>query len=122
MILRGRVIYPGKAEGTVVKCEKPVVILGDIDPQRGYVQGCGDISGKIFVFPRGAGSTVGSYTIYALKYYGKAPVAMIVEEAEPIVVAGAIIAEIPTVDRVDISSIKNGSRVRIEGDKVEILD
>ncbi len=121
MILEGRVIYPGNVEGEVVKCNSPVVILGDIIPEKGIVEGCGEIRDKIFVFPRGAGSTVGSYTLYALKYYGTAPKAMIVQEAEPIVVAGAIIAEIPTIDSVDIEKIREGDKVIVRDGKVEIL-
>ena len=120
MILKGRSIFPGNVEGEVVKCDRPLIILGDIDPRRGYVEGCGEIAGKVLVFPRGAGSTVGSYTIYALRYYKKAPLAMVVREAEPIVVAGAIIAEIPTVDGIDINKIRDGDVVKIRGDVVEI--
>ncbi len=118
MILRGRIIYPGTIEGVVVKCDRPVVILGDVNEKKGYVEGCGYIKDKIWVFPRGVGSTVGSYTIYALRYYGNAPRGIILEEAEPIVAAGVIMAEIPTVDRIDISKIKNGMRIKIDGDKV----
>ncbi len=122
MILVGREIYPGRVQGEIIKCNRPVVILGDIDPMTGNVEECGIVKDKIFVFPRGAGSTVGSYTLYGLKYYGNAPLAMIVEEAEPIVVAGAIIAEIPTVDGIDISKLKTGTKVEIEGNKVIIVD
>ena len=122
MILRGRSIYNGKAEGYVLKCPRPVVILGDVDEKRGYVENCGYVKDKILVFPRGVGSTVGSYTIYGLRYYGTAPKAIILEEAEPIVAAGVIMAEIPTVDRIDISRIKNGSRVKVDGEIVKIED
>jgi predicted aconitase with swiveling domain len=117
MILWGRSIVDGVADGEVVKFEKPIVILGDVDERRGTILGR-DVKDKIVVFPRGAGSTVGSYTIYGLVYYKNAPKAFILEEAETIVAAGAIIAEIPTVDRIDISKIEDGSRVRVEGDKV----
>ncbi|MCD6370950.1 MAG: DUF126 domain-containing protein [Thermoplasmata archaeon] len=120
MILRGRVIVRGKAEGYVVKCDKPVVILGDINEREGTA--CGkSVVNKIFVFPCGAGSTVGSYTIYGLRYYGNAPAGMILQEAETIVTAGAIIAEIPTVDRIEISKIKEGDYVRMEDGIVEII-
>ncbi len=102
----------------MIKCNRAVVILGDIDPKTGYVEGCGNIKGKIFVFPRGAGSTVGSYTLYALRYYGTAPLAMVVAEAEPIVVAGAIIGEIPTVDGIDISLFKTGDYVRVDKNSI----
>ena len=122
MILRGRVIYGGRADGTALKCLHPVVILGDMDEKKGYVENCGYVKDKILVFPRGAGSTVGSYTIYGLRYYNKAPRAIVLERAEPIVAAGVIMAEIPTVDRIDISKIKNGSRIRVYGEIVEIED
>ncbi|MCE4619574.1 MAG: DUF126 domain-containing protein, partial [Desulfurococcales archaeon] len=62
------------------------------------------------------GSTVGSYTIYGLKYYGKAPTAIIVEnDADPILVAGAVLAGIPLVDRVmgALSAISDGDQVEV---------
>ncbi len=120
MILKGRSIVDGTVEGTVVKFEKPVVILGDVDEKRGRILNR-DVRGKIVVFPRGAGSTVGSYTIYGLKYYHNEPLGLILEEAETIVAAGVIMAEIPTVDRIDIHKIHDGDRVRIKNGAVELL-
>ncbi len=120
MILRGRSIVEGQVEGEVVKFNKPIVILGDVDEKRGRILGR-DIRDKIVVFPRGAGSTVGSYTIYGLKYYENMPRAFILKDAETIVAAGVIMADIPTVDRINIDKIKDGSRVRINGDMVELL-
>ena len=78
------------------------------------------IGGKILVFPRGKGSTVGSYVIYQLKKNGVAPAAIVVEEAETIVATGAIIAGIPMVDKVDIGKIKTGQFVEVDADKGEI--
>ena len=120
MKLKGRIIYGGVVEGEVIKCDRPVVFLGDVNEKTGDVENCGNIKDKIFVFPRGAGSTVGSYTIYGLRYYHTNPRGMILSEAEPIVAAGVIIAEIPTVDMIDIKRIENGDYVRISGDTVEI--
>jgi predicted aconitase with swiveling domain len=120
MILKGRCIVEGDVIGEVVKFSDPIVILGDINEKEGKILDR-DIKGKIVVFPRGAGSTVGSYTIYGLKYYGTAPKAFILQEAETIVAAGAIMANIPTVDKIDISQIKDGAKVRIKGNIVELL-
>ncbi len=120
MILRGRSIVDGIARGEVVKIEKPIVILGDINEREGTVLGRA-IKGKILVFPRGAGSTVGSYTLYGLKYYNNAPVGMVLEEAETIVAAGAIIANIITVDQINISKINDGDTVEIRHGEVEII-
>ena len=119
MTLKGRSIVNGFVEGEVVKFDKPLVILSDIDEKRGQILGR-DIKDKIVVFPWGAGSTVGSYTIYGLKYYNNLPKAFILKRAETIVAAGAIIANIPTVDKIEISKIKDGDYVLIKGQELEI--
>jgi len=78
------------------------------------------LSGKVLVFPHGKGSTVGSYVMYQLKKNNVAPAAIINRSAEPIVVVGAIISDIPMVDSTDpdpIEIIKNGDIVRVDGTK-----
>jgi len=120
MILKGRSIVRGEAIGEVVKFIQPIVVLGDVNEKEGKILGR-NIRDKIVVFPRGAGSTVGSYTIYGLRYYNNAPKAFILEEAETIVAAGVILANIPTVDEIDISKVEDGARIRIKDNLVEIL-
>lgn len=126
MKLKGRKITKGKARGVALVSKKPLSFLGGVDPKTGIVKDIeSDIRGesikdKILVFPRGKGSTVGSYVLYQLKKNGVAPKAIIVEEAETIVATGAIIAEIPMVDKVDISKIKNGQIVEVDADKGEV--
>ena len=61
---------------------------------------------RCWCFPTGKGSTVGSYTILRLAKSGAGPVAMVNAESEAIVAVGAIIADIPMVDRVDIDEIQ----------------
>jgi hypothetical protein len=78
------------------------------------------VAGRVLVFPTGKGSTVGSYTLYRLARNGLAPAAIVNSEADPVVAVGAVIAEIPMVDQVDISQIHNGDRVEIRGDEVVI--
>ncbi len=127
MILKGRVIKAGKAEGEALVSPDPIGFYGNVDPETGIIIEKGhplegkSIAGKILVFPTGKGSTVGSYTIYRLKKNGKAPAAMIVKESEPIIAVGAIISDIPMVDQIDISKIKTGMKVKIDGDTIEIL-
>jgi hypothetical protein len=74
----------------------------------------------VLVFPTGKGSTVGSYTLYRLARNGLAPAAIINAEADPVVAVGAVIAEIPMVDQVDISRIQTGDWVEVHGDQVVI--
>ena len=123
MILTGRKISKGMAEGEVLKSSSPISFLGGIDPKTGIILDKNSnayeksIKGKIFVFPMGKGSTVGSYVIYQLKKNGVAPLAIINKEAETIVSVGAIISDIPMVDKIDIDSFKEGELVKVNGDK-----
>ncbi|MCD6144050.1 DUF126 domain-containing protein [Thermococcus sp.] len=126
MKLKGRKISGGKARGIALVSRKSLSFLGGVDPETGVIKDTESdikgesIRGKILVFPRGKGSTVGSYVIYQLKKNGVAPAAIVVEEAETIVATGAIIAGIPMVDKVDIGKIKTGQFVEVDADKGEI--
>ena len=128
MELKGRIISRGIAEGEALVTNQPISFYGGVDPDKGIIVEKGhelegkEIKGKILVFPNGKGSTVGSYTLYRLKKNGVAPAGMINKECETVVAVGAIISEIPCVDKIDISKIKTGDRVRIENDVVEIKD
>ncbi len=125
--LKGRIIYKGKAEGEALVTEMPISFYGGVDPNTGEViekvhQLNGQsVKGKILVFPQGKGSTVGSYTLYRMKKNGVAPAGMINKECETIIAVGAIISEIPCVDKVDTSKIKTGDKIVIENDTVNLL-
>lgn len=129
MNLKGRKICAGKAKGEAIVTSQGISFYGGVDPNTGIVLEKGhelegkSISGKILVFPQGKGSTVGSYTMYRLKKNGKAPAAIINKECETIVAVGAIISEIPCVDKIDISQIKNGQNITVDAENgiVEVL-
>lgn len=129
MILNGRKISKGVAEGEVLKSTSPISFLGGIDPKTGIVMDKNSnafgksIKDKVFVFPMGKGSTVGSYVIYQLKKNGVAPVAIINKEAETIVSVGAIISDIPMVDKINIDLLEEGKKIKVDGNKgvVEIF-
>jgi predicted aconitase with swiveling domain len=88
--------------------------------ERGHPLEGRSVAGRILVFPAGKGSTVGSYTLYRLARNGLAPAGMINAQSEAIVAVGAIIADIPMVDKIDVGRIENGQTVVIDGDIVEI--
>src|SRR5512135_3859755 len=126
MEMKGRIIYRGKAEAEALVTSQPISFYGGVDPNTGTIIEKGhelqgqSVKGKILVFPQGKGSTVGSYTLYRMKKNGVAPAAMINKETETIVAVGAIISEIPFVDKVDISKLKTGNKVSVENDIVSI--
>lgn len=119
MALRGRVIKAGTADGIALVSPEPIGFLGGVDPETGIVVEPGHalhgqcVTGRVLVFPTGKGSTVGSYTLYRMARSGTAPAAMVNAESEAIVAVGAIIADIPMADRVEIARIRTGDRVRL---------
>jgi hypothetical protein len=121
-----RVVNAGDAAGEALVSPEPIGFLGGVDPDTGVVIEAGHalegdcVSGRVLVFPTGKGSTVGSYTLYRLARKGLGPAAIINAEADPVVAVGAVIAEIPMVDQVDLSCIHTGDWVEIHGDELVI--
>ena len=118
MILQGRTISRGKAVGKVLKLEEPLSFLGGVEGSTGElrVEKEGNVSGRVLVFPRGKGSTVGSFVMYDLMVHGKAPAAVINSSAETIVATGAVISSIPMVDSVDVALLHDGDSVVVDAD------
>jgi len=117
LVFRGRPVVPGRALGEAVVVES-ISFYGDVDPERGVLVDGRTLKGRILVARRSRGSTVGSYVIYAMKEKGSAPLAIVMEKSEPIVVAGAVIASIPLVDMVDEAFF----RIVSDGDRVEVME
>ena len=121
--LKGRVIVEGKCRAEALVSSKPISFLGGIDPADGRIVEknhdlCGEcVKDKILCFPHGHGSTVGSYVLYSLAKKGLAPKAIVNQTADPVVVVGAIIANVPMVDQVDIKKIKTGDTVEVDACK-----
>lgn len=123
MELKGRKICSGKAKGEVLFSPEGISFFGGVEPDTGVVveknhplEGK-SVKGKVLVFPQGKGSTVGSYTLYRMKKAGTAPAAIINRECETIVAVGVIISGIPCVDKIDISQLKDGMTVEVDGEQ-----
>jgi len=123
LTLKGRPIVPGRVKGVALVSNKPISFLGDVDADAGkIIKENHDLYGKsiknvILCFPHGRGSTVGSFVLYRLAKNGLAPKAIVNSIADPVVVVGAIIANIPMVDRIDIKKIRSGNIVEVDGEK-----
>jgi len=132
-LVRGRKISGGMAEGLALVSHEPISFFGGVNPDTGVVTEKGhelegtSVRDRVLIFPRGKGSTVGSYTLYRLKKNGVAPRAIINVECEPIVAVGAIISDIPAIDRLEknpLTLFQNGKKLKVDGDKslVEVSD
>ena len=118
----GRTIAEGQARGEVLVSEEPISFYGAVDIDSGTFIEDGhqlegeNISGNVLVFPKGKGSTVGSYVLYGLSQTGTAPAAIITHETETIVATGAILGEIPCLDGIEdaVSKLRTGDMVEVD--------
>jgi predicted aconitase with swiveling domain len=133
MIIKGRKIVGGKAEGVALVSRDSVSFYGGIDPVTGVVTEPGhaaegeSITGKVFVFPTGKGSTVGSYVIYRMAKLGTAPAAIVNLETEAILATGCVISDVPLVDRIGeevFRGLESGMVLRVDADAgtVEVVE
>ena len=126
IILKGHKVAKGKAQGEALVSHSAISFLGGVNTETGVVAEKGheleglSVSNKILVFPTGKGSTAGSYQLYELVYCKKAPRAIINNRADSIVAIGAIIGNIPMVDRLEpnpLEVIKTGDIVEVDADQ-----
>jgi len=123
--LKGRGLVKGKAEGEALVSNQPISFVGGVDPNTGIViekehdiEGQ-SIKGKVLIFPFGKGTTYNPFAIFAMKKRGTAPAAIINVKTEEIVLTGAILAEIPFIDKLDkdpLKVIESGDYVKVDGD------
>ena len=110
-------------EGEALVTKTPITFLGFVDKESGIIVDKEhelfgqSIKNKIFVFPRGIGSTVAPYVLINLKKNNCHPLAIINRESDSGTVAGASASRIPMVYRLDkdpLVTIKTGQKVKIE--------
>lgn len=119
-------ISKGKAEGEAL-VSKDAVCFYLVEPDTGVVvernhdiNGL-SVAGKILIMPSGKGSSVVQADgMYKLAQKGKEPVAIIVEEADTVLVSSAIIMETPMVHQVErafYDEVKSGMRLSLNADE-----
>jgi hypothetical protein len=126
-VIKCRKISSGRAEGLSLFSPAPISFFGTIDPETSVVIEKNHplygekIAGKILIYPTGRGSTVGSYVLYGLSRRGLAPEAIIMRDAEPIVAVGAIMSDIPLVDKPESFDFRSGLHTVVDADRREII-
>ena len=130
--LKGRPISKGYAEGEAIVCPEAIGFNFGVDVETGTIiehnhplqnQSFKD---KILVFPRGKGSTGGSYVVYQVAKLKTGPKAIINVTTETIIAAGAIMGGIPVIDKLEqnpLEVIANGDYVKVDANNgtVEIF-
>lgn len=126
-------ISEGKAQSDAI-ITKDRVMFYQVRPEDGVMEEKNhqlegrSIAKKILLFPGGKGSSVVQQDgLYHLDRFQNMPAALIIQDPDPVLVAGAIIMELPMVDKVDpefYAQVKDGDTVLVNADEgyVEILD
>ena len=129
--MSSNIIHTGKAlrssgrhevVGEAIVTKNPITLLGFVNPKTGEItEEKHDLNGKIitnkiFVFPRGIGSTVGPYVLINLVKNEKAPLVIINMQSDQGTVSGCSVAKIPMAYGFDVDPtdlIKNGDQVKV---------
>ena len=97
--LIGRPIVAGSAEGTALVSREPLSFWGGISPKTGEVidrrheLSGASVTGKVFVFPTGRGSSTSSAVLMQSIKAGVAPAAIINISVDPILALGSIVSD-----------------------------
>jgi len=125
IVLRGRKVVGGCAEGEALVTKDRISGWGGIDPRTGTVietrhelKGV-SFAGKVLVFPGAKGSSGWSAQFHVARLAGTAPVAMLFNEMTTKIALGAVVAHAPSVtdfDQDPLQVIATGDWVKVDGD------
>ena len=125
IVLRGRKVVGGCAEGEALVTKDRISGWGGIDPRTGTVietrhelKGV-SFAGKVLVFPGAKGSSGFSSQFHVARLAGKAPIALVFNEMTTKIALGAVVAHAPSVtdfDRDPLQVIETGDWVKVDGD------
>ena len=126
IILRGRKVVGGVAEGEALVTRETISGWGGMNPILGTVietrhELCGQsFKDKVLVCPGAKGSSGWSAMFHMARLAGTAPRALLFNEMTTKIALGAVVMRIPAVtnfDRDPLSVIGTGDWVRVDGDR-----
>lgn len=126
MLLHGRKLVGGVAEGEALVTRQRISGWGGIDPRTGVIietrhelRGC-SFKNKVLVFPGAKGSSGWSGQFHVARLSGAAPLAMLFNEMTTKAALGAIVTHAPAMTDFDIDPLQviaTGDWVRVDADK-----
>ncbi len=132
LVLHGRKVVGGRAEGEALVTHDRISGWGGIDPRSGSIietrhelRGQ-SFKGKILVFPGAKGSSGWSSLFHSARIAGAAPLAMLFTEMTTKIALGAVVVHAPALtdfDQDPLALIATGDWVRVDADAgiVEVL-
>ena len=125
VILRGRKVVGGRAEGEALVTRDTVPGWGGVNPVQGVItevrhelRGV-SFAGKILVCPGAKGSSGWSAMYHTARLAGTAPKALVFNDMTTKIALGAVVMRVPTVtdcDQDPLDVIRTGDWVRVDAD------
>ncbi len=126
IVLNGRCVVPGIAEGEALVTREHLSGWGGIDSRTATVvethhelRGV-SFAGKVLVFPGAKGSSGWSNAFHLTRTFGVAPAAMLFTEMTTKVALGAVVTRAPAMtdfDRDPLALIETGDWVRVDAER-----
>jgi predicted aconitase with swiveling domain len=126
VVLHGRKVVGGNAEGEALVTRERISGWGGIDPRTGtIIETRHELKGvsfkdKVLVFPGAKGSSGWSSQFHVARLAGAAPAAMLFNEMTTKIALGAVVAHSPSVtdfDQDPLQVIETGDWVRVDADR-----
>jgi predicted aconitase with swiveling domain len=126
IVLRGRKVVGGCAEGEALVTKETISGWGGIDPMTGTViETHHELRGvsfrdRVLVFPGAKGSSGWSNAFHMTRLAGSAPKAMVFNRMNTKIALGAVVTHAPSVTDLDqdpLAVVETGDWVRVDGDR-----
>jgi predicted aconitase with swiveling domain len=132
VVLHGRCVVPGVAEGEALVTRDAISGWGGIDSRTGTIVETRhelrgqSFAGKVLVFPAAKGSSGWSNAFHLTRSLGVAPAAMLFNDMSTKVALGAVVTRAPAVtdfDQDPLDVIRTGDWVRVDAERglVEVV-
>ena len=125
IVLRGRRVVGGVAEGEALVTREAISGWGGVDPMLGkIIETRHELRGqtfkdKVLVFPGAKGSSGWSVAFHTARLAGSAPRALVFNDMTTKIALGAVVMRVPAVtdlDRDPLAVIETGDWVKVDGD------
>ncbi|NJD18615.1 MAG: DUF126 domain-containing protein [Gemmatimonadetes bacterium] len=130
VVVRGRVLVAGEAEGPFVRLRAPISFWGGVDPATSRVADPRhpdhgrSLAGAVLLVPEAVGSSSSSAIMLELLRGGVAPAAVLMGRADAILALGVVVARElghPTIPVLEVgveqlAEVKEGTRLRVCAD------